>query len=246
MSNLPEVVSHQQALAQSPSIMQVIQQIASSPNAKDQIEVMKELLAMQERMEKNEAEKAFNVAFKEMQSELPVIPKRSKNAQGQPYATYEDAMKRLRPIMSKHGFASTVSEEGVNEHGVQFVLWLKHVQGHKEPTRRTFPTDKAATNSSGKAIRPAIQDAGSTTKYAERYLLFQALGLIAEGEDTDGDDAAPISADEVLALGVALDAVKADMPRFLKYMRVTEISQILQRDLPKAYESIEQKRRTGK
>lgn len=223
----------------------IAQAIALGPEG---VAVVRELRAMQIEMENRNAEMAFQSAFKDLQSELPVIPKNGKNAQGQSYATYEDAVAHIRPIMTKHGFSTTVSEESISEHGIQFVLWLKHSLGHKEPTRRTFPNDKAAMNSSGKPIRPAIQDAGSTTKYAERYLLFQALGLVAEGEDTDGNSAKRVDDDEIKTLKSLCEKSGTSESAFLSMMvtGVAALDAIPKRDFHRLKTALETKIRAKK
>lgn len=218
----------------------IAQAIALGPEG---VVVVRELRAMQVEMEDREAERLFHAAFKEMQSELPVIKKNGKDANGKSYATYEDAVCNIRPILTKHGFSTTVTEDSISEHGILFVFWLKHDKGHKEATHRTFPLDKAALNSKGNPIRPAIQDAGSTTKYAERYLLFQALGIIAEGEDTDGNSVKRIDEEQIKTLRELCVKSNTTEAGFLEMMvtGVNSMDAILLRDFPRLKTALETK-----
>ena len=241
------VVIKQTALAtQPPSMLEIISNLVNAPGKVD-VEALHRLLDFQERIEKRDAEREFTRAFNQLQAKLPVIGKRGKNEKtGKSYVLYEDAMKELQPLLTEHGFTVSVDEEEVTQAGIRFVLKLKHTGGHSEFTRRTFPTDVASKNREGISIRPAIQDAGSTSQYAKRYLLFQALNLVATDEDTDGESLEPITKDQALDLESALQAVGGDKVAFLRYMDVASFGAIIVRDYKKAIEAIESKRRAKK
>ena len=59
-----------------PSYMEIVQQIVAMPNAREQVEVMKELLAMQERAEDRNAKREFFEALARIQAKLPQFQKR--------------------------------------------------------------------------------------------------------------------------------------------------------------------------
>lgn len=242
VSGVP-VVHESGVPAHQPTMLEIISNMVNTPGKVD-VEALHRLLDFQERIEKRDAEREFIHAFNRLQAELPVIAKNGKNEKtGKSYVLYEDAMKELQPLLTTHGFTVSFDEEEVTAAGIRFVLKLKHTGGHSELTRRTFPTDVASKNRDGISIRPAIQDAGSTSQYAKRYLLFQALNLVATDEDTDGESRKKITEQQALDIEAMLTEVKGDRAGFLKYMGVESIADILERDHRKAIESLQAKRR---
>src|SRR5688572_13069751 len=72
---------------------------------------LEKLLSMYERIMDRNAEMAFNSAFAEMQSEMPVIQENGQivirdNVQSR-YALFEDINDIVKPILKAHGFAVT-------------------------------------------------------------------------------------------------------------------------------------------
>lgn len=246
--DLPVVRDSQQVqgLQRSTSIVDVIREAVQDRSL--DVTKMRELFELQKDFMKMQAEQAFAEAFNKLQAELPMVEKNGKNSKGQSFATYEDAMIVVGPLLAKHGFSVTVSEDGaITEYGIPFVLWLKHVQGHKEPTRRTFPMDKAAIGPKG-PIRGEIQDAGSTTTYARRYLLFQALNIVAKGEDADGENIRPIPPEFVFYLKSLMIGTGTSEENFLKVManNTPRVEDILMRDYNRLKMALEAKGRLQK
>lgn len=238
------VVQESGRMARQTTMLEIISNLVNAPGKVD-VEALHRLLDFQERIEKRDAEREFIHAFNKLQSQLPVIDKNGKNEKtGKSYVLFEDAMRALQPLLTEHGFTVSFDEEEVTQAGIRFVLKLKHTSGHSEFTRRTFPTDTASKNRDGIPIRPAIQDAGSTSSYAKRYLLFQALNLVAADEDTDGESRQKITDQQALDIEAMLTEVKGDKAGFLRYMGVASIAEIPQRDHGKAITSLEAKRRT--
>lgn len=235
-----ELIKHE---GTQPTMLEIISNLVNQPGKVD-VEALHRLLDFQERIEKRDAEREFVLAFNRLQSQLTPIAKNGKNAQGKPYATYEDAMRSVQPLLTENGFGVSIDEEEFTANGPRFALKLMHTAGHFTVTRRTFPMDTAATNREGKPVRPAIQDAGSTTQYAKRYLLFQALNLVAEGEDADGDRVSRISLDQATVLRDLIPATGMSEQRFLTMIAGTSsIAEILARDFGRCKNALETRKR---
>ena len=69
------------------------------------------------------------------------------------------------------------------------------------------------------------------------------LDFVEKGEDKDGADIEPISEDQLHDLESLIREVDADETRFLKFMAVDRLKNILMRDLDKAITALERKRK---
>lgn len=228
-----------------PTMLEIINSMVNTPGKVD-VEALHRLLDFQERIEKRDAEREFILAFNRLQSQITPIGKNGKNAQGRPYATFEDAMRSVQPLLTDNGFAVSFDEEEVTAQGVRFAMKLMHTRGYFQVTRRTFPMDVGATNRDGRPIRPAIQDAGSTSSYAKRYLLFQALNLVATDEDTDGNSIAKINADEATVLRDLMRETNTSPEGLFSKIVTAEgnsIDNILARDFGRVKNALETKKR---
>lgn len=189
MSQVARVETHSQpqaVAAESATILQIIQQVAMSPNA--DIDKMERLMAMHRQHQAQQAQQAFDAALAAMQEELPVIRERGaikdkyKNVQST-YALWEDINEELKPILAKHGFALTFriprTDKGIEVEGV-----LSHRDGHRETTSILLPAD--ATGS-----KNAVQAVASSVSYGKRYTAGALLNFTTTGEDDDGQGAVP-------------------------------------------------------
>ncbi len=209
------------------------------------VETMRGLMDLQRDWMKMEAETAYNAAMARLQETIPQINKygQGKNSK---FARLDDIDTIIRPLLAEFGFSFSFDEEAHTDKTMTFLAKLAHSAGHSEVKRLTVPIDAAASNREGKSIRPAIQDAGSTVSYARRYLIGMHLNLVTKDADTDGEDLKPITAEEALDLESMIEEVKADKARFLQYMGVATVLDILARDHRKAIAALEAKKRATK
>lgn len=180
--------------------------------ANPQIDVAKlgALIDLQERVERREAEGAFNRAFAAMQAEIPVIVERGKADRGDrggvySYAKFEDVLEVLRPILRRHGFGLAHETEYLdNGARVKVTGILTHQDGHA--TRSMF---LASADSGGG--KNSVQAMGSSTSYGRRYTTFDLLGIATRAQDDDaqksGEPEAPEKFDDWFA---DLEAVADD------------------------------------
>ena len=164
--------------ADSSAIIQVIERAALNPDV--DIDKMERLLQMQERVMDRQAMMAYSTAMAAMQTELPSIEERGQTNNGF-YATLEDIVDTVRPIMQKHGFAVSFRIQ-TQERGIQVTGVLMHKDGHREETSMLLPADMSGNKN-------AVQAFGSSTSYGKRYVLSALLNITTRGQDDNGNAA---------------------------------------------------------
>lgn len=162
------------------ALMEVISRAASDPSC--DIVKMEKLLGMHERMMNRAAEVEFNGAMADMQAEIPSIAERGKG-HNIVYATLEDIIDVVRPIMHKYGFAVSFEVSNTNEH-MTVTGVLMHRSGHSMKTSMVLPADKSGSKN-------AVQAIGSSTSYGKRYVICALLNIATRNEDDNGFAAVP-------------------------------------------------------
>lgn len=187
MNNQITQASNQVAAPQindSTALMQVISKAASDPSV--DIDKLERLMLMHERMMAKDAEVQFNADMAAMQAEIPSVAERG-TGHNLKYATLEDIIDVVRPIMHKYGFAISfeVSNTVHNTDSVMIVTGvLMHKAGHSIKTAMTLPADKSGSKN-------AVQALGSSVSYGKRYVLSALLNIATRGEDDNGYAAIP-------------------------------------------------------
>jgi ERF superfamily len=145
------------------------------------------LTGLYERLVAREAEISFAAALTAMQRKLPVIDENGAilGPDGErvaSYATWEDTVEAIRPILARHGFALSF-RPGRSHAGFPTVTGvLRHVSGHREEGVLELPPD----TSGGKN---ALQAIGSSTSCGQRYVARMLLSLTSRGGDDDAREA---------------------------------------------------------
>lgn len=150
------------------------------------MDMLERLMALKERFDKQEAEKAFNHAFSQFQANKPEIIKSSKvdyetKTGGRTkynFATLAKIQKLVDPVLSQFGLSYTWKQEE-NGDKIKMTCIVKHEKGHHEETYLSAGNDTSGSKN-------AIQAMGSSVSYLKRYTLCNALGLSAD-EDDDGE-----------------------------------------------------------
>jgi hypothetical protein len=169
---------------------------------------------MYERMVSREAETRFNAALVKMQPRLPVLDERGEiiDLSGKlraTYATWEDTVDAIRPLLARHGFSLTF-RPGRSPRGIPAVTGvLRHQGGHKEEAEIELPADSTGDKNPVQAI-------GSTMSYGQRYVTKMLLNLTSRGEDDDGAGAGQSGAASNL---IAEINMLAGRPAFLAWKR---------------------------
>ena len=199
------------------------------------IDVLEKLMGLQERWEKNHARKAFDAAIAAAKAEITPVVRNAEGHNSKRYADFAAIARAVDPIISRHGlsyrFRSTQSDK------INVTCVLSHKDGHCEETTLSGPADTSGSKN-------AIQAIGSTLTYLQRYSLVQALGLAASNDD-DGKAAGfgnVVSEEQADAIRSLALEVKADLPRFLKYLDVESIADIPASRFEQAKHALEAKR----
>lgn len=161
-------------------VLAVIERAALNPEI--DVEKMRALFELQERVMARQAEMEFNAGFAEMQSEMPEITEMGEiKVDGKirsTYARFEDINEVCKPILKSYGFA-LIFKTGVTEKDITVTGILMHKAGHREETALTLPADTSGSKNS-------VQSIGSSVQYGKRYVMAALLNITTRGEDDDG------------------------------------------------------------
>ena len=226
---------------ESGSIMALISRAAADPNV--DMDKMERLLQMKERIDARSAKAAFADALSRLQPKLPIIRERggikdrSGNVQSR-YALWEDIVGVITPLLAEEGFSLSFRTEGT-EKGVTVTGVLLHRDGHSEQTSLPIPLDISGSKNS-------VQGVGSSTSYGKRYTASALLNLRTGEVDDDGKSgggAETLSEEQIANVQAMLTEVGGDKKRFLAYLKVDSVSDILAANYSTVIKEIEAKRR---
>lgn len=189
------------------------------------VEKLERLMDMQERVESRIAKWNFDRAVSDFQGECPQIPKKRKISLGSgppvPYASYDDMMLIIQPLLTKHGLSVSFDTVYRGE-GVADYICKVSGYGHTEPRTLTLPWP------SNMRVNDT-QKMGAANSYGKRYALQNALNIVVTDEDTDAEglDVEFITKNQAMALGELLDQLpeqrRAD---FMAWQGVKDICDI--------------------
>lgn len=240
-----EVIQH--PVSDTIAMIQVIERAATNPDV--DIDKMERLLAMQERIWDRNAKAEFTTAKLAMRPELPEISPRGRiiiREKGKPeniiqetaFARFEDIHEAVMPILTKNGFDLSFKNGMAPDGKVRVTTILSHISGHSEETYFDLPHDSSGSKN-------AVQAVGSSTSYGKRYGVMNILNIRVCGEDDDGQKAgAPdtISDEQNVELGTLATDVSANMPKFLKFLKIDKLSDLPATRFEEAKLALEAKR----
>ena len=145
--------------------------MASNPDC--DVEKLERLMALFERDNERKAQVEFNQAFAEMQSEIGTVTK-SKQGHNYKYATLEDIVDIVRPVLQSFGFAVSFSVDTSSK--VSVTCTLMHKGGHSISTTMLLDVDKSGSKN-------AVQALGSSVSYGKRYTLSSLLNIATRDDD---------------------------------------------------------------
>lgn len=221
------------------AILQMIERVAMNPAA--DLDKLERLLAMRERIEAQQAERAFNVAMKEAQAEMRPIAADADNQQTRSkYATYAKLDRVLRPIYTKHGFSLSFDEDdSPKPDHIRVLCHVAHDGGHTRVYRKDMPAD--GKGAKGGDVMTKTHAAGAAASYGARYLLKGIFNVAIGEEDRDGNDPMPpktITQDQVGELIALLESVGAPLEGFLQWAKLERLSDMPAKDYGKAVNAI--------
>lgn len=207
------------------------------------LEQLEKLMNLQERWEANEARKAYHKAMSAFKENPPKIDK-DKNvgyntAKGNvkySHASLYNVVDKITAELSKHGLSASwrTKQNGT----IAVTCIITHVLGHSEEVTLSANADTTGAKND-------IQAMGSTITYLERYTLLAATGLATFDQDNDGRGVSVEKLDEN-KLKIIKDLLAGtDETKFLAYMNVEKIEDILKTDYLKAKTALKS-RKAGK
>lgn len=147
------------------------------------IDKLSKLMDLQDRWEKDQARKAFSVAFAAFKAEAVQILRTKLITdgplKGKKHAELGNIIQAVSPALSAHGLSLNWQLSKDEKEWMEVTCILRHADGHFE----TVSMGGAPDTGPG---RNAIQARGSAKTYLERYTATAILGLAPEDEDTDG------------------------------------------------------------
>ena len=202
---------------------------------------LEKLMELQERWQANQARKAFDEAIAAAKAKIKPIAKKREvdftTAKGRTNYHYEDLAliaSEVDPILSEFGLSYRYrSKQDGNKVSVTCVI--AHREGHSEETTLTALNDESGNKNS-------IQAIGSAVTYLQRYTLKLALGLAA-AKDDDAQKAGVefITEKQAADLQAKAEEVGANIPNFLRYLKVSSFDQLPVSKYAAALRALEQK-----
>jgi len=219
-------------------VVRMPQDVISEAIAKGaNLEQIEKLMLLQEKWEANEARKAYHVAMAQFKTEAIEILKDAKvdyatKTGGRVkynHASLANVISTVTPLLSKYGLS--ISWKPLQTSGnITITTMVTHALGHREEFSLTGPADDSGGKNSLQAI-------GSTASYLERYGTLAALGLATGGQDDDGQAAEVVEyitdKERSELTDLAIDC-KADMPKFMDYLKVEDLTKLPKADFAKA------------
>ena len=229
------------------------------------IDKMERMMQMRERELARRAREEFAVSFAELTPELPSIdrngavtvysksdrdyaaknngeyPPNARPIQQTPYATLDDILIAINPVLSAHGFSVRFEHETIPT-GDSFRIKTKAILTHKAGHSESAETPPLQQDSSGS--KNNVQGVGSSMKYGRRYALMAVLPIAShapqdrddDGRAAGGDDTISEQQEETLR-GAIMDA-DADLPKFLAYFKVGALAELPTKDFQRALDAI--------
>lgn len=211
------------------------------------VEALEKLVTLHERVADRMAAQEFAAALARFQRVCPVILKnvtaqiatKSGAKFSYKYAPLDDIVAVIREPLHAEGLSYSWDSSVNKERGMlKVVFTLTHVNGHSRSASFEIPWETEAGMSSQQKFAAALT-------FGQRKSLEQGLG-ITSGEDTDGADPErfeTITESQAADLDAALQEVKADRVKFLKWMKVAKLSDIRVADYRSALAWVEERRR---
>lgn len=211
------------AVGEQAPVAKLLQAAISGGVTSENVAVVERLVGLYERMQERDAERRFNEAFVALQGELPVIVASTVILNRGKYERFEDVMRRVGPILVKHGFTVSFSMDAKDGRILE-TCHLKHVGGHSQSNSFAVRTGKADSDTQA--------DCKAATT-AKRNALLNALNIVirqdAFSEENDAaSEGGVISSDKVQYLREQVRETNSNEAAFLRMAGVEKYEEIRQ------------------
>lgn len=218
--------------------------VAAARDASVDVEKLERLVAMKERLDAKDAERAFNIAMTAAQQEIRPVATDSTNPQTRSdYASYPALDKAIRPIYTKHGFSLSFDTGDSAPDMVRVLCYVAHIAGHTRTYKADMPAD--GKGAKGADVMTRTHATGAAFSYSQRYLL-KLIFNVSIGDDDDGNAAAgdTISEAQRDTLQHLIGETGADPEKFCAYMKAASLMDIKTKDFGRAVEALNLKRKS--
>lgn len=238
---MPAVESQTQVapLTVNDGALAVVARMVSSGVAKEAIDQMVKLIEWDDA---RKAKMAFNSAFALAKGKFKQAKKSGNNTHlRSKYSLLEDYDDASRDALSAHGLSwRHVPRMEGNNLCVRCIL--AHQAGHTEEAELSADAHSMVNNAVNK-----LQSEGIVLMYLKRMTLSSMLGLVSDSEfDNDGNggkEAERITKEQLAAMSTLIEEVKANVPAFLKYLKIEKLEELSKRAYPDAVKMLEAKRK---
>ncbi|RME32165.1 MAG: hypothetical protein D6800_00035 [Candidatus Zixiibacteriota bacterium] len=187
---------------------------------------IEKMLELKERWDYMQAKIEFERSLQAFQAECPMIRKRrgvSLSRGSRPdyyYASYDDIMREVRPLLAKHGITVSFSMDMAGDAVRATCRLSKGVYSQESTFTCPIPA--------GMRVNDA-QKMGSARSYARRYAFEDALNIVVTDEDDDGRSLSGPCVTEAQA--IQLSEIASELPdevvqRFFTHMGVGSFGEI--------------------
>lgn len=207
------------------------------------VEILEKLVALQQSVQDRNARDAFFTALANFQEKCPPI-KKNKSAEitsrregaksfSYKYATLDELQRHIRPYLRDEKLSYSFDVEQSNKTQLDVICVVRHVDGHSERNRFPVPVETGGRMSDAQAN-------GAALTYGKRQALSAALGLSIE-EDTDAkrvDTVEYINEEQVAAISDLIEAAGVKKYKFLEWLGVPSVAEIVVADFQKAVDEL--------
>lgn len=224
-----------------------LMEMVAAKDGTEAIEMLERLVALKERAEDRDAERAMNHAIAAFKAECPPIPKNVSvdypTSQGRRvtfrHASLDTMCQIIDPVLTKHGLSYTWDSKPGEGLARVTICRLRHVDGAERTASFHAPP-------SGVSNSAEVQKVGAALTYGQRYSLVQVLGLTTTMDDVDGmepasDDAPRVSDENVAELMEWIESVGADLAKFCAFLGVDTLADLPSSRFDFAVDSLKQK-----
>jgi hypothetical protein len=169
----------------SPNVADMLQAVIKGGVTAESVGALEKLAMLYERMQDKEAEKQFAAAFVALQAEMPIIVAESVIPNRGKYAKFEHVMNQIKPLLQKHGFSLSFSNQCVENRVIE-TCHLKHIGGHSQSNSFAVRV--------GKADSETQADCKAATT-AKRNALLNALNIVISQDILNEEHDASIEGD---------------------------------------------------
>jgi hypothetical protein len=213
------------------------------------VEEIGRLIEFKERLEQDQARKAYNRAMAEFQALCPAIPKtgratistKSGGRYEYSFPQLDVIMEIVRPHLASCGLSVTFSDFVLEDGHIALSCLIRHSEGHIESHPIRMPIDRGANVND-------MQKVGISNSYARRYGVVNALNLVGADPDSDGNlpgtkEVETITDEQLITLRDWISSTGADENKMLDFFNLNDLEHLPARRYNEALNILKQRKK---